>query len=157
MLASPVKQQLPDGRWFYFDEVDAELVASYKWHDQKGYVSTEVGRRELGTRKHLLLHRLIMAVGPEQKVDHRDRNPLNNCRSNLRVATKVENARNRSAQRNNKSGLKGVSFVKKTGRWRATINVDGRQQGLGSFVTPEEAHEAYVLAAKRLHGEFACG
>jgi hypothetical protein len=39
--------------------------------------------------------------------------------------------------------------------WFAQISVDGRSKHLGRFPTPEQAHAAYVAAAREHYGEFA--
>jgi len=85
-------------------------------------------------------------------IDHKDGNGLNNSWTNLRIATKAQNAANTGAQKNNKTGFKGVSPHK--GRYRATISIAGKQQCLGYFSTAEEAHKAYCTAAKERDGDF---
>ncbi len=87
-------------------------------------------------------------------IDHRDGNPSNNRWSNLRRATISQNNANRRVHRNNKCGFKGV-VRNHIGRWCAAIYKNGRRYHLGSFATAEEAHAAYVTAARKLHGEFA--
>lgn len=49
---------------------------------------------------------------------------------------------------NNTSGFRGVSFHKRTGKWQAYISVNRKQFHIGLYDTPEEAHEAYIAAAK---------
>lgn len=90
-------------------------------------------------------------------VDHINGNGLDNRRCNLRVCSHGENMRNRTMNRNNRSGYKGVYFdPDKNGRpWRAQIRANGRKHSLGRFDTAEQAYEAYQKAAERLHGEFA--
>jgi hypothetical protein len=88
-------------------------------------------------------------------VDHRDLDRTNNRWNNLRRATRSTNAANTRRQRNNTSGFKGVYPHHKTGRWYAQIRKDGRGYYLGSFATPQAAHEAYAAAARELFGEFA--
>ena len=87
-------------------------------------------------------------------IDHRDGNPSNNCWSNLRRATLSQNNANRRVHRNNKCGFKGV-VRNQIGRWVASIYKNGRRYHLGCFATPQDAHAAYVAAARRLFGEFA--
>jgi hypothetical protein len=87
-------------------------------------------------------------------VEHKNRNPSDNRISNLRIGSSAENGWNRSFNKNNKLGLKGVVFTQN--KWRARIDVNGRVIYLGYFQTPREAAAAYNDAAVRYHGEFAC-
>lgn len=104
------------------------------------------------------LHRIIwlyMTGKWPAEIDHRDGNGLNNRWSNLREATRSQNAANCGAMRTNKYGLRGVCFHKSAGRFQAQIKVDGKNRYLGLFDTKEEARAAYLAAAIEEHGEFA--
>ena len=102
-------------------------------------------------------HRLIwMWVTGEDpgklEIDHIDRDRHNNRWENLRLATVSQNRIN--CGNKSRSGLpKGVK--KNKGRFGARLTVDGVVHWLGTFDTPEEAHQAYKAAATDLHGEFA--
>lgn len=87
--------------------------------------------------------------------DHINGNTLDNRRSNLRVVTRTQNNQNVTIRKHNKSGYKGVSLEKKTGRWVAVIQANNKRIHLGTFDTPEEAYAAYCEAAKKYHGKFA--
>ena len=107
-------------------------------------------------------HRIawLMATGcdpGDALVDHIDGNGTNNKFSNLRLATQLENGRNKQIYSNNSSGYKGVSYHKQMRKWRADIRVEQKLIYLGLFTTPELAHMAYCKAAAELHGEFARG
>ena len=103
-------------------------------------------------------HRIIFLMHrgylPDE-IDHIDGNGLNNDIENLRAATRSQNGRNRGAPKHNTSGFKGVSWHKKSNKWRAVIKFGGKQRHLGYLDTPEAAHEAYKAAATKLHKEFA--
>ena len=88
-------------------------------------------------------------------IDHRDGNPLNNRWRNLRLASHTENAANRPRLRSNTSGFKGVTFERRSGKWLAQIQKHGRRYPIGRYDTAQEAHEAYVAAARLLFGEYA--
>jgi hypothetical protein len=105
-----------------------------------------------------LAHRLaflyVTGEWPPDAVDHMDMDGLNNRWSNLRPATKEQNAANTRATRNNRTGFKGVS-PSPNGKYRATIHVDGKQRWLGTYATAEEAHTAYAQAAVAKSGLYA--
>lgn len=92
---------------------------------------------------------------PEFEIDHRNNNSLDNRLDNLREATRAQNARNVRSRSATGKGLKGAYWFKEDRRWFAQIRFRGKQIYLGRFDTEEEAHDAYVTEAKRLHGEFA--
>jgi len=100
-------------------------------------------------------HRIAWAMThgkwPEQQVDHRDGDRLNNRICNLRLATNGENQQNVAIKKSNKSGFVGVVWFKPKQRWRAEIRANNRAYHLGYFDDPESAHAAYVQAKKRLH------
>jgi hypothetical protein len=111
--------------------------------------------------KEILLHREVMesmlghAIPDGYEVDHKDGNPLNSIRPNLRLATRAENVRNTRTPKNNTSGYKGVSWNKPLQKWRARIKVNNKNIHLGLFDDPELAHKAYCEAADKYHGEYA--
>ncbi len=103
------------------------------------------------------MHRAILSiVDPSIKIDHVNGNGLDNRKHNLRICSVQQNGANRAANRNNSLGIKGVHRTK-YGKFRAIIKVNWRQVHLGNFSTKEEAHAAYVEAAKKYFGEFAHG
>lgn len=92
---------------------------------------------------------------PIVPIDHIDGNRTNNRFINLRLATPSQNGANRKVLCKNKSGFKGVRWHPGDKGWRAEITCQHRSYFLGLFASPEDAHCAYVEAAKRLFGEFA--
>lgn len=97
------------------DDCDYPYVSMFDWMIHHGYaIRYETFDDETKT---IHLHRFIWYLHngvPEDKylVDHIDRNRLNDRLENLRLATKAENAKNRSKQSNNTSGFRGVTFEK---------------------------------------------
>lgn len=95
---------------------------------------------------HQLIYFIVSRVEPLSIVDHKDGDPLNNLFSNLRLATDSDNQRNRGMQRNNTSGVTGITWHKQTGKWQAQANDNnGKQKHLGLFIDIEEA--AAVVSA----------
>jgi hypothetical protein len=92
---------------------------------------------------------------PIDFVDHANGNKQDDRISNLRAATKSQNTANVGAPTHNTSGLKGVSWDKRRGKWRAQICYQNKRRELGLFNTASEAHKTYCDEAVRLHGVFA--
>lgn len=91
---------------------------------------------------------------PKDEIDHKNCVRDDNRWSNLRLATRTQQRQNTSVKKHT-CDLKGVGWHKHTQKWRAYIIVNGRYIHLGLHDTPEEAHTAYVRAAKFYFGEFA--
>lgn len=108
--------------------------------------------------KHFIAHRLAWLIktgGWPQTLDHINGNPLDNRWCNLREATPSQNCANAKRYKNNTSGFKGVSWVPRDQKYAAYFSKDGKRFGLGYYNTPEQAHTAYIAAAKKHFGEFA--
>jgi hypothetical protein len=146
------------------DPIDADF-AQLKWHatasGRGAFYATHSVYRPKQSPTVIKLHREIVArmigrpLARTEFVDHRDGNPLNNRRANLRLATRYENARNRRLGRDNTTGYKGVQRRKGKDVWRSTIRIDGRNKSLGSYRSPREAAIAYNHAAVKYYGVFA--
>lgn len=115
---------------------------------------------QVNIRKNVyLLHRLaflyMTGEWPKGHVDHKDGGRGNNSWENLRdVPQRVNNQNLRLARVDSNLGVQGVYFDrhgKKIKRFRSCVTVDGTVHRLGYFSTPEEAHEAYVTAKRKLH------
>jgi hypothetical protein len=164
-----IQVQLTRGFAALIDDADESLVAPFSWQAggsdaNKSPYATYVRHTPTGV-VHIAMHRLIMGAGPGQLVDHRDGDGLNNTRSNLRICTSLENARNKSAYARRKraaGGFLGVLFNKRARLWVATIhagppnrNGEAKKITLRCHTTAEEAARAYDSAAGYYFGEFA--
>lgn len=124
-----------------------------------GYIMGSGYRLLSVSKQRIYAHRLIWCLmtgeWPTLEVDHVNRIRSDNRWSNWRLASRQNNARNQSVTAKNTSGFKGVSFHKRTGKWRADIQINGAQKSLGSFNSPKLAALAYKESAKQNFGEFA--
>ena len=157
MRAIPLTQ----GQWALVDDEDYARISSREWYarwDRNTRSYYAVRSSHAGNKtSHCYMAREVLGT-PKSVVDHRNHDTLDNRRENLRLAVNGQNNHNRRLQRNNTSGFKGVAFHRATGKWRAQIG-DGRlnkKKWLGLFDSPADAHAAYLEAAKRMYGEFAC-
>lgn len=123
----------------------AGVVGSYC----TGYLLIKLDGRLRGT--HRLAWFYVHGHWPVADIDHINGIRDDNRIVNLREATRSQNGANSKSYA--KSGFKGVFNV--NGRYRASMSFGGRTFHLGTFTTPEEAHEVYMSAARAKHGEFA--
>lgn len=113
--------------------------------DQDGYKQVKIRGRTM------LLHRVIWTYmtgdPPPTVIDHINRVKTDNRWVNLREATFRLNAINQTIDCNNTSGHKGSHFNRKSGKWHATIRIDGFKRFIGSYSTAQEAAMVYAVAA----------
>lgn len=121
--------------------------------DNNGYVVVRVDRAIY--KAHRLAWFLMMGAWPRGTIDHINGESADNRWANLREATYAQNNANRGLTARNKSGLKGVSWDKLAGRWRAQGSVGKQTRYIGLYDTKEEAGEAYRAWAMETYGEFA--
>ena len=135
------------------DDEDLEKVTTIKWTvlKTKGLIYF---RRNNHENNAMLLHRYIINARKGTCVDHISGDTLDNRKCNLRICTIAQNTMNSKRRSDNRSGYKGVGWVKAKRKWQAKIMVNQKTIFLGHFNTPEEAHAAYCEASEKYHGEF---
>lgn len=102
-------------------------------------------------KAHRLAWLYVHGKFPPNYIDHVNRVPNDNRIANLRLATNSENQQNQRKPRNNSSGVIGVSWHKKQGKWQAYITSNGRKIHLGYYVTIEEALAVRAAAKAKYH------
>lgn len=137
-----------------------------KWRGAKARAGSEAGatdskgHRQIRFKMKLYMaHRLawVLSYGrwPEAELDHINRVRADNRLVNLRECSHRENSANRSVYKSNTSGVPGVSFYPKYGKWTAQIRVAGKAKGLGYFDNMDDAIRARNEAVRTHYGEFA--
>lgn len=149
--------------------LDAE-TGRLHWKVNRGNKSSagDVAGSALGNRYmrmqidgvHLSVHRVIWAIHyghwpPDDKqIDHINGLKTDNRPLNLRLADNSQNQINSKVRNGTKSGLKGVDWIQRVGKWRAKIMVKRKNIHIGYYDDKESAHTAYCQKAAELHGAF---
>jgi len=130
------------------DVEDIEKVRGRKWGLEKGYPFSR-------TKDKIYLHQLILGKTPKGKeIDHKNTNPLDNRKENLRFCTHSQNLQN-SNSRTGSSAYKGVSWDKERKKWFTCIRINKKTVALGRFNNEAEAAIAYDDEALKSFGKFA--
>lgn len=140
-----------------FDYHDGSLVRKLRTSNRIKVGSTAGTKRPDGylqvrhCGKLYLVHRIIWEmhhgeIADGDEIDHINHNKLDNRIENLRLVTRNENQMNRPMQYNNTSGVNGVDWNARNGKWRARIRVFGKEIHLGYFNNINDAKKAKHLA-----------
>jgi hypothetical protein len=118
------------------------------WNHNKGY------RQVCINEQTYLVHRIIwlmfFGTHPEE-IDHIDGDKQNNRLTNLRATTKSRNQHNSGPRKDSRTGIRGVGFNARLGKWHARIQVNKMRHHLGFFDTLEQAQDARENASKILN------
>lgn len=148
---------LSEDKFVLIDEEDYGLISQYTWHPFQGghtwYAVSYVNR--CGIRQKFRMHRVLLNAPAKLQVDHINGNGLDNRRSNIRLATKVQNGWNRGKRAHSTSCFKGVTHRSDSGKWSAKIQQNNVVYRLGVFETEVEAARVYDDTARKLFGEYA--
>ncbi len=154
--------ELTQGQVALVDDIDYEYLSQWKWQasiQSEGYWRATRKIHIDGKQYTVFMHQTVAEqMGFDFKlIDHRDRDPLNNTRENLRAATKSQNGHNRSTQANNKTTLvKGVYLDKRRDTYYVQIKVGIKRFCHSGFKIIPEAAAAIQKLRQELVGEFAC-
>lgn len=147
----------PAGYYAIVDDADYEALSKFNWRRfASKRTSYAVRQKKIkGEKLYIYMHRAIIGAGKGQLVDHRNGHGLDNRRSNLRLCSYSENARNSRKRRDGSSPYRGVNWDKRHGAYVVRIRAEGKYQYLGKFDDPREGALVYNEAAKKHFGEFA--
>lgn len=138
---------------FIIDLKDLNKVRYHKWReDTHGRIITGNSTNKNPRRE---LSRFLLDVSDDAiVVDHKDGNPKNNRRNNLRICKQKDNLCNKSFMSNNTSEFIGVSYDKQRHRWAPEIRKDEIRCHLGRYKNKEEAVFARHIAEIILFKEY---
>ena len=149
---------LGEGEWTILDQGDYCRLGNYQWtiNGSRGrYYAVRNVKTEAGKTKRVYMHREIMNPPAGLLVDHKNNDPLDNRRENLRNATRSQNMQNRRKKKNATSKYMGVCLIKAEGKWGARVKHEGKLILLGRFDNEIDAALAYDAAVRKHHVEFA--
>jgi hypothetical protein len=101
-------------------------------------------------RAHRLAWMYVHGHWPKDRIDHINGDTTDNRIANLREAMQHENGQNRRVSKSSAAGLLGVC-KQQNNKWVAVICLHRKRHYLGTFATPEEAHQAYLQAKAVMH------
>ena len=152
-LNETILKVFPNGevwKFGYFRNTSKEQT----WYPLRGTIATnEYGYKQHRTNinyKYYITARLLAYAflrfdleETEDTIDHISRNSLDNHISNLRCTSRTEQVLNRSTVINARGYHLTVS-----GKYVAQITINNKNIYLGTYDTPEVAHNAYLEAVK---------
>lgn len=142
---------LPDGTTFLFDADQIEKIKDINWY--RNFKDTDASLYILNSDG-IQLHKYLVDCPRGYEVDHISLDTLDNRRCNLRICTHQQNQCNQPLQRNNTSGVSGVSFYPPRQKFRARIKVKQHDIHLGYYLLFEEAVQARNVGMECMFGEY---
>ena len=136
-------------REFKVDDEDAIRLEGYTFHRVSKYIYAYKPATSFGAKnqEREYLHRVILNID-DGEVDHKDGDPLNNQKENLRRATRSEQLYNHPSRT---EYTKGVIKIASTGKYHARIYVKDKGINLGYYTELQDAIDAR-LSYEEEHG-----
>jgi HNH endonuclease len=149
---------LGEEEWAIVEPEDYYRFGNFKWGINGSgdrYYAVRNAKTGTGKTKRVYMHREIMNPPAGLFVDHKNNDPLDNRRENLRLATRSQNMQNKRKKKNATSKYFGVHLIKAEKKWSARVKHEGKLVFSARFDNEIDAAHAYDAAAKKYHGEFA--
>lgn len=136
--------------WAKVDKTDGCWLWTAATVNGYGYFGT---KRPKTVYAHRFAYELLVGpIPPEMELDHV--RCAKNCvrPDHLRLVTSGQNNENHhGARADSKTGVRGVSLCKQTGRWVGYVGHKGKQYNVGRFVRIEDAEAAVIAKRNELH------
>lgn len=114
------------------------IGTSVGYIDTRGYIKTRINKIEY--KVHRIIWTWMTGDDPgDLDVDHKNLNRADNCWDNLRLLNRSQNKANNKGYKNNKNGIKGVSWSASKNKWLVSRRLNGKYIHLGLFKSLEEA------------------
>lgn len=136
------------GEMFLFDAEDFDKIKDIVWY------KCNLNNRYVGNATGKCIHRYILPTEGRVEIDHINHNPMDNRKNNLRICTHQQNQCNQLLQKNNTSGITGVSFYASRNKYRARIKICQHDIHLGYYKTFIEAVQARNIGMECMFGEY---
>lgn len=126
------------------DDEDYDDLIQFEWFEHnKGYVVRYF------KASYEFMHTRVLKNQSALLADHINGNKWDNQKHNLRLVTKSDNNQNQNIRKDSTTGLKGVTYNQRIGKYQSKIQVNGVRIHAGTFETAQQAADAYdVLAIK---------
>lgn len=142
--------QLTQGLTALIDERDWPSVSAHRWR-AAFIVDRWYAVGAVDGNNNTYLHRFVMNAPRGVEVDHINHNELDCRRQNLRLATRRQNAENqKGAHRDSRTGVRGVSFDKRAGRYHVQVVSNYRNHSGGYYADLGAAESAAINLRRRL-------
>lgn len=138
--------------WWEYAIVDADDIDRVRMHTW--YRSRRWAVESRMWKRLVKLHRFIMNPPDNVVIDHIDRNPLNNSKSNLRECSQMENCHNSSWKNTSKTWVKWV-WMNRNWKYVSQICVGWKREHIGTFSSIEDAQKAYIEKSLEYHWKFS--
>jgi hypothetical protein len=139
---------MKSGARVLIDIADWQLVSKYRWHSSGSrgqYVATNDSCKST-----MYLHRFLLNAPAHLEVDHKNRNPLDNRRCNLRLVTRSQNIQN-TQKGTGRLGIRGLSWDRCMNLYAAEVYLNNRRVFKQYARSIEEGERLLAEARARFH------
>lgn len=146
---------LTQGQFATVDDHWYEYLMQWKWHARWDKTTNSYYAMRTENSRKILMHRVIMKTPDGMVCDHIFHNTLDNREGEMRNVTPSQSMMNRRMQKNNKTGVIGVTQRKNSKKFRVTLAIEGKMVFDRSYKTIEEATQRRKEVVDKYFSQFA--